>query len=177
MTALQAWWRLDDPRGPDLVTSERDVDRLVGLLACQPCGVAARLVPHPSVSAGRDGTAHRELVIGVAGEDLMGSVRYVGPTGVWYAQGTPGPGGAPVAYGVPGGVLEFPTDALVALELIGVTVKDFLLNSGCRRPRRLPGAPGPNLTAALTTAIPTRIPTAAAAIVAAADRAGESLWR
>src|SRR5204863_9875016 len=124
-----------DGRQPDVLTTARDVDRLIGLLACQPGGAGARVAPHPTIGADR--VVNRELVVGVAELDVVGSIGYVTPEGAWYVQGKPGDDGLPIIYPYGAERLEFPDDALVPLELVGMPIKDFLVNGGSRRPPNL----------------------------------------
>src|SRR2546421_9835124 len=120
MTGLLAWWR-PDGRQPDVLTTARDVDRLVGLLACQPGGAAARVTPHPRVrvSAG-DRLSYQELVVGIAELDVVGRIGYLTKEAAWYVQGKPGDGGLPITYPFAAERLAFPNDALVPLQLIGI---------------------------------------------------------
>ena len=144
MTALDAWWR-PDGRMPDLLTTPRDVDRLLCLLSCQIGDVAARLAPHPTlptaIGSGRRGP---ELVIGMAGDDLVGSVAFAAADGAWYVHGTSRAADAPVTYSLRRGGVGFPADALVPLNLIGGAVKGFLATGGTGRPPGLPWRPWPD---------------------------------
>jgi hypothetical protein len=143
MTGLLAWWQ-PDGRPPDLLTTARQVDRLVGLLACQPGGAAARLAPHSAMpAAAGDQLPYRELVVAVGEVDVLGSIGYLTTDGAWYVQGKRRDDGGPIMYPFGQRRLEFPADALIPLQLVGIPIKDFLATSGRRRPPDLTWRPWP----------------------------------
>src|SRR5205814_232313 len=111
-------------------------------------GSPARPGRCPTPRAGRDfptqpnpGTAQPPPLV-----DMVGSIGYLTPDGAWYVSGRSRDDGGPITYPFGQGRLEFPVDALVPLQLIGIAVKDFLATSGRRRPpdlawRRWPAQP------------------------------------
>jgi Immunity protein Imm1 len=145
MTALQAWWQTKHCRAPYLMTTFGHVDALVEALRAAPGQrVAARLVLHPSVRPYMStGTPDHDLIIGVDGTEELGSLRLTMPDTIWYAVGKPADDDRWIVYRLLGGRQAFPPDSLIPLDDIRAAVKDFLINSGCRRPAGLAWAEWP----------------------------------
>ncbi len=145
MTALLAWCALHH-QAPVLLVTFDDVDWLVDRLSQAPGPrPAARLALHPSVQPSSSAnTLDQELVVGVDPAEGVGSLRLVTYGVVWYAQGKLPDDGNPVAYQLTGSRLAFPPDSLVPLDDVPRAVKDFLINSGCRRPVGLDWVPWPD---------------------------------
>jgi Immunity protein Imm1 len=139
MTALQAWWRTEHYRTPYLITTFGQVDRLIEALAnAAHHRTAARLALHPSVRPYTEhGVPDHELIVGVNQAEDVGSLRLTTYDAVWYAQGKPPDDDQPVCYQLLYDRQEFPPDALLPLDDIRAAVKDFLVNSGRRRPINL----------------------------------------
>jgi hypothetical protein len=136
MTALLAWWLAEHYQAPYLMTVFSHVDALVEALRAAPGQrTAARLVLHPSVRPYLPmGAPDHDLILGVDGSEELGSLRLTMPDAVWCAQGNPQDDDAWVVYRLLGGRQLFPPDSLIPLDDIRAGVKDFLVNSGCRRP-------------------------------------------
>jgi hypothetical protein len=136
MTALQAWWHTAHYQAPALLVTFDDVDGLIEALhGADGHRTAARLVLHPSVRPYMPtGAPDHDLILGVDGTEELGSLRLTTSDAVWYAVGKPADDDQPVVYRLLGGRQAFPPDSLVPLDDIRAAVKDFLINSGCRRP-------------------------------------------
>ncbi len=153
MTALEVWWCDEHHRTPHLITTFSQVDALIDVLR-EVEGhrrVAARLALHRSVRPYTEhGVPDHELIVGVDPAEDVGSLRLTTYDTVWYAQGKPCDDDQPISYRLLCRRQDFPPDSLTALGDIRAAVKDFLINSGCRRPvdlhsTRWPAAEPPRL--------------------------------
>ncbi len=139
MTALEAWWRDEHHQTPALLITFDDVDALIDTLReAEGHRNAARLALHPSVRPyTQHGVPDHELVVGVDRTEDVGSLRLTTPDAVWYAHGKPRDDNQPISYQLLWDRQGFPPDALIPLDDIRAALKDFLVNSGRRRPAGL----------------------------------------